>query len=171
MTSWRTKSSLSILIILTLAFSLLSVAKLKGENSPDSPAEQIAFLHLKVNANGITLLDQILAEGALKRPKSVTGSFGLGVRVLDERGASLFEEVVENPLVKRYEYEDPDNPGQIKSKLVFLDEAEFWVRIPLTSGSNRIEFRQEDRRPGEELLRPDPRLTGSIALAAVRGGN
>lgn len=149
-----------ILISIIVTCSVLAAEKSHG----DEADEKILFLHLNADSTGITLLDHIVAEGYLKRSKLPTRSYGLVFQVMDRSGENQFAAIVENPLLKKYEYEDPDRPGELKMKLIYLDEAEFWIRIPLRENMERVEFGLEDNRLSPTLTRPDKRLTGSIDL-------
>lgn len=149
-----------MLISAILTCSILAAEKSNGHEA----LEKILFLHLKADVTGITMVDHILAEGHLKKSKLPTRSYGLAFQVIDRSEENQFAAIVENPLLKKYEYEDPDRPGELKMKLVYLDEAEFWIRIPLSENMDRVEFRLEDNRLSPTLARPDQRLTGSIDL-------
>ena len=150
-----------LLLILTLLTGSVLGAEKSGRGEAD---ERILFLHLKADSSGIRLIDYTLANGHLKKSKVPTRSHGVAFQVIDQAGENQFESIIENPLVKKYEYEDPNRPGELKMKVLQLDEAEFWVRVPMAESMDRIEFRLVDNRLSPIARRLDNRLTGAIDL-------
>lgn len=160
------------LILIGYLIALLCSANMAAAgDDTESNSERILFLHLIADSTGISLVDQLVVEGSLKRPQGLVRSHGLGVAVLDGNGAIQFEQIVKNPLIDVYEYEDPDNPGELKMKVVERDQAEFWVRVPLTQSTDRIRFQLEDRRSSAPAPKLDSRLSSELDLSFLKETN
>ena len=108
----------------------------------DQEQEKILFLHLRIKGEVVTLLKCSTRPGVLKKPHHQKGELTLDLISAD--GAALWTTVMEDPRIQRFEYEDPDNPGQLKTKVVQLPETEFMVRVPYKKAAKRLViFRHE----------------------------
>lgn len=126
-------------------------------NAEEVPNEQILFVHLKITNGVVRLIESKAAPGHLK-PIIVAEKPGdLCLELTSTNGPPVWTGVVSDPLVRRYEYEDPDHPGQLKVKEVKLDQAEFTVRVP---------GRKEARLLN--IYRLEPPAAPSAAVAASR---
>ena len=90
-------------------------------------SQQIVFLHLRIREDTISLEDVTIRNGKLKQSRHDTPTTGMSYQVLTSKGNILWSGVTEDPLIRRYEYEDPLNPGKLKTKLVKLEEATFTI--------------------------------------------
>jgi len=99
---------------------------------------QILFLHLKVKDQIITLLDSAAVPGTLKPPRELNE--GLEYRLVSSTGEFLWKGGIDDPRVRRVEYDDPAQPGKLQVKFIRSDEAEFTVRVPVVSSAERVEF-------------------------------
>ena len=62
----------------------------------------------------------------------------------------LFQGRARDPLVERYEYEDPDEPGKIRVKEVRRESAEIVVRVPRKDEARVMRvYRRRPAAPGE----------------------
>jgi hypothetical protein len=68
--------------------------------------------------------------GRLKVPIAAEKQGELYLELISTNSVPIWTDVMPDPLVRRYEYEDPDHPGQLKVKEVKMDQAEFTVRVP-----------------------------------------
>lgn len=125
----------------------MTVGPAQAEEKSSQPGEGIVFLHLAIDSGGVRLLDSRVAEGTLKIEKIPSKTVGLRLSVKEESDQEYYRKVVLNPLIQRYEYEDPDNQNQLKSKVVILEEAEFWVRIPYRADAKSIAFSLTEGQP------------------------
>jgi hypothetical protein len=101
---------------------------------------KIIILHLRMKDNVITLVNAKVRPGFLK-PQRTTGVQGeILYDVTDMSGTSLWQGVSDNPSHRRYEYEDPDNPGKILSKVVDQNDSRFTIRIPYNPEITTISF-------------------------------
>ncbi len=89
----------------------------------------ILFLLLHTDGNSVTLKESTIVPGSLKRPRQLPGLNDIEYKVISSDSAVLFQGYINNPLVKRIEYEDADNPGQLKTKIIELPESDFMLRI------------------------------------------
>lgn len=92
--------------------------------------EQILFLHLKITNDVISLVESTAVPGHLKVPIAAEKQGDLYLELASTNSVPIWTDVMPDPLVRRYEYEDPDHPGQLKVKEVKLDQAEFTIRVP-----------------------------------------
>ncbi len=78
---------------------------------------------------------------------------------------------MDDPSVHRYEYEDPDRPGQLAIREVRTEKSEFVLRVPLMDGVDHIEFYRIDDMPGEVTKVAGARRSiGRIQLDSIGRG-
>ncbi|MGA2800861.1 MAG: hypothetical protein ABSE97_00590 [Verrucomicrobiota bacterium] len=93
--------------------------------------EKILFLHLKITNNVISVVESTAVPGHLKVPIAAEKQGDLYLELISTNSSvPIWTDVMSDPLVHRYEYEDPDHPGQLKVKEVKVDQADFTIRIP-----------------------------------------
>lgn len=99
-------------------------------NAQEAQDQQILFLHLQLTNGAVHLVASTNVPGHLK-PAIAAGKPGdLFLELVSTNSLSVWSGVVPDPLVRRYEYEDPEHPGRLKVKEVKLEQAEFTVRVP-----------------------------------------
>ncbi len=114
-------------------------------NAGENQGEQILFLHLKITNNVISLMESTAATGHLK-PTIITEKQGdLYLELTSTNSLPIWTDAVPDPLLRRYEYEDPDHPGQLKVKEVKLDQAEFTIRVPGRKEARRLNIYRLDQ--------------------------
>jgi hypothetical protein len=123
----------------------------------ESQGEQILFLHLKITNNVISLMESTAVTGHLKTTISSEKPGDLYLELTSTNSVPIWTNAVPDPLLRRYEYEDPDHPGQLKVKEVKLDQAEFTVRVPGRKEATHL-----------NIYRLDPPAAGSAAVALTR---
>jgi hypothetical protein len=99
-------------------------------NAEESQGEQIHFLNLKITNDVVSLVESTAVPGHLKVPIAAEKQGELYLELISTNSVPIWTDVMPDPLVRRYEYEDPDHPGQLKVKEVKMDQAEFTVRVP-----------------------------------------
>jgi hypothetical protein len=109
-------------------------------NAQKDDEGKILFLHLKMKDNTITLEKSTIRSGIVKQKKGVEKKGEIYYELLSSSNSLLWNGEMEDPIVKRFEYEDPDNPGQLKLKVVHLNEAYFTLRVPFKKEINHITF-------------------------------
>src|SRR5262245_34470664 len=161
--------------LLALIYLCVGVSELCAQ---PKEADQIIFLHLRMKDGTLTLVRSATVPGVLKSRRSADKKAPLQLEVETAKGASLWSETMSDPTVRRYEYEDPDNPGLIKSKVVQLNEVEFTVRVPFKKEARRLSFYRvsQPAAKGNRLIAPDVKsskpakeLIARIDLPAAEG--
>ena len=106
--------------------------------SAQEASPQILFLHLKLQSNQVALVSASTVLGTLKRIPATHGA--LDLEVATAAGQVLWTNSVADPALRRLEYEDPANPGQILAKEVPATNAEFMVRVPAFPNAHHVKF-------------------------------
>jgi len=114
-------------------------------NAGENQGEQILFLHLKITNNVISLMESTAATGHLKPTITAEKQGDLYLELTSTNSLPTWTDVVSDPLVRRYEYEDPDRPGQLKVKEVKVDQAEFTIRVPGRNGARQLNIYRLDQ--------------------------
>ena len=117
--------------------------------------ERILFLQLRIKDNVVSLLKASSRPGVLKRQPHKEE---LTLELLSPEGVSLWTAGVEDPGIQRFEYEDPDHPGELKTKVIETPDTEFTVRVPWKKGAKRLSVYRHER----------PSVSGKAPLAPVR---
>jgi hypothetical protein len=124
-------------------------------NVAGSQDDQILFLHLKITNGVVRVVESTVVPGHLKPAVTAEKPGDLYLELISTNRLTVWTGVVPDPLVRRYEYEDPDHPGQLKVKEVKLDQAEFTIRVPERSEARRL-----------DIYRMDPSADKSAAVAS-----
>ena len=124
----------------------------------------IMFLRLRFNGTSVGLVNATIRPGTLKKGRSARVRDGISYQVASASGQVLWSGSVEDPSVRRFEYEDPDHPGQIRTKTVSVDTAEFTVRIPVLKEMENIRF---DRRERTEVSRREKYGRQSLGVIVI----
>jgi hypothetical protein len=111
--------------------------------------EKFLFLTLRYKDGAITLVKSAVVSGTLKPQRNSARPDALQIHLEKTEGESAWSLVMDDPSVRRYEYEDPDQPGVIRSKEVRVNDTEFIIRAPLLPGVRHLAvYRQEPPAPG-----------------------
>ena len=121
-----------------LSFGLVLTIGLAEQVFAQVDPARIAFLHLKMDSNQVTLLSASVSPGVLKRFPEYRAAMDLEVATAS--GQVLWTNHVANPLIRRLEFEDPEHPGVILSREVQLTNAEFTIRVPALPGAHHVNF-------------------------------
>ena len=89
----------------------------------------------------------------------------------DKDGKVVYQGSFDDPLVKRLEYEDPDNPGKLKSITVFLDKAELTVRVPGDMNIENVSFYRLSTGSDIAAKKEMGRLIGTVPVTLRPGGD
>lgn len=107
------------------------------------------FLTLRYKDGVITVMKSAVVSGTLKPQRDSTKPDALQITLEKTEGESAWSVAMDDPSVRRYEYEDPQQPGVIRSKEVKRNDLEFIVRAPLLAGVRHLAvYRQEPPAPG-----------------------
>ena len=99
---------------------------------------RIAFLHLKLDSNQVTLVSASVSPGVLKRLPEYRAAIDL--ELATSAGLVLWSNSVPDPSLRHLEYEDPEHPGEIINKVVQLTNTEFTVRVPVLPDAHHVNF-------------------------------
>lgn len=124
---------------------VLLLGLLLNLNAEEGQDEQILFLHLKITNDVVSLVESTAVPGHLKIPIAAEKQGELCLELTSTNGVPIWTDVMPDPLVRRYEYEDPDHPGQLKVKEVKLDQAEFTIRVPGRKEAKRLNIYRLDQ--------------------------
>lgn len=101
-------------------------------------SDKIVFMKFKMTSNGITFSGYQLAEGKYTAVSFSTGE--INYEIINNYGSIINIGHINNPLLVRYEYEDPNNNGQLKSITIKKDYAVFFIRVPYNINISKINF-------------------------------
>ena len=152
-------------VVCGLVLLLGSSSKLNAQEARD---QQILFLHLRLTNGVVHLVASTAVPGRLKPAVTTEKPGDLYLELISTNRISVWTGVVSDPLVHRYEYEDPDHPRQLKAKVVKLDQAEFTVRVPGRKEANQLNiYRLEPpaTQSGMAASRQARTLLGTIQLS------
>lgn len=153
------------------AFLVFILAAANSLPAQTPSAAQIVFLKFKMTNDTLTLVQSALRPGVLKQKRGGETRGEISYEVRSSSGKLLWREAMEDPLLQRFEYEEPANPGQIKIKAVKLNEAEFTLRLPFKPEAHRIEFyRQNSPEANQGRLKASRRVTLGSMLLQPKGG-
>ena len=147
-------------------------AQVQGPDvSTTNRADGILFLHLRRDTNGIVLLDSNVRPGRLK-PQASRGDIEFETASAGDAGDAgdagiLDRGLIQDPLVQRFEYEDPESPGRIKVKIVERPSAEFFIRVPNREAAKTIRFY---RKPRQEPGRLAPQAARELISEVILPG-
>lgn len=145
------------------------VSNLSAEEGPD---QQILFLHLRLTNGVVHLVESTAVPGHLKPAVTSKKQGDLYLELVTTNNLPIWTDVVPDPLVRRYEYEDADHPGQLKVKEVKLDQAEFTVRVPGRTEANQLNIyrlEQPGTRSAAMASSPTRTLLSTLPLHVPEG--
>lgn len=143
------------LLILSLFLSSCTWARQTDRAALTENADHaLLFLVFKIRKNAgqdgssIELLSKTQGAGKVKQIKTSlpAANHFLGIDVYRENKV-VYTMTIDHPLYKRVEY--ADETGKLASKDIELDEAEFFIRMPVQGDAVKI---SETIRPGAEKL-------------------
>jgi hypothetical protein len=110
---------------------------------------QFLFLTLRYKDGIITVVKSAMVSGTIKPQRNSTKTDALHITLEKAEGETAWSLAIDDPSVRRYEYEDPQQPGVIRTKEVKVNDIEFIVRAPLVAGVRHLTvYRQEPPSPG-----------------------
>jgi hypothetical protein len=131
--------------------TILSPARLVADDSTN----QFLFLTLRLKGGTATLEKAQKVSGRLKKQLDSTDAESLLINLEKSSGEESWSVTIADPSIERLEYEDPDQPGALKSKVVQLDDVEFVVRAPLIVGVRQLAVYRKEKKespPGKSSL-------------------
>lgn len=127
-------------IKLLLLTCLLISLSLISEASNNSKSEKTLFLSLTYDGQNFVIEKSQILDSPLKvnRHRKLDKEFRITLN--DINSDELFVESLENPLVKEYEVEDPENPGHFIKKVITVPSVTFDLRLPFSNKVKTIEL-------------------------------
>jgi len=159
----RDFETFSIVWILALLF--LAPLSVDADDSPSS--SKIAFLRLYIDSTGFRLVDASIVNGSLKSPRGESILKEYSYELVGIDSTVLFKGEFENPLIKRYEYENPDHPGQILVKVVEIPSSEITIRVPVKPAMYRLHIYRTERASARGNARPERKLITGILVESI----
>jgi hypothetical protein len=130
-------SSRTVLLAIGLITMLFVSASLDTRAQGDT-TNQFLFLTLRLKNGTVTLEKAQTVAGTLKPQLNSTDERPLLITLEQTKDIAQWSLAIEDPSVQRLEYEDPEHPGMLKSKLVVIEDIEFIVRTPLITGVRHL---------------------------------
>ena len=157
-------------IILIGLVSILST--LENQSLAQQKVDQkIVFLSLRFKDNNIILQKTSMKPGTLKQQRITERRSGIRYKVVSASGATLWQTTIDDPMIQRFEYEDPGHAGQLKTKIVKLNDVEFSIRFPYDERIHHITFnRVEPLTLEQPKQNSNLKFLGTIELNLKGGG-
>ena len=134
---------ISRIILLAIGLmTMLTVMTPLGAHAGDN-TNQFLFLTLRLKDGVVTLEKAQLVTGTLKPQQNSTEEKPLLITLEQTKGIAQWSLTMDDPSVQRLEYEDPQQPGALKTKLIATDDIEFIVRTPLISGVRHLAIHRQ----------------------------
>ena len=135
---------LSLRIFSAFLGLLLLLTAARAEDEP----KQFLFLTLRLRGNVVTLEKARVVQGTLKPQKDSTDEDPVIIALEEVEGKERWTIAINDPSIERLEYEDPQQPGVIKSTVVHNDDVEFIARVPLMADIHHVAvFRRQKQAP------------------------
>ncbi|HMJ88789.1 MAG TPA: hypothetical protein VK530_03175 [Candidatus Acidoferrum sp.] len=112
--------------------------------------EGIWFLHLRMTNGQVVLVNQKKTPGVLKRSRGADAARAVQIELQSANGATVWSQTIDDPAVRRIEYEDPQQPGKLRAREVILTNVEFTVRVPFRSDARAAVVSRRHRNPQPE---------------------
>jgi hypothetical protein len=149
---------------------LLAVALLTAIRCAAGEEDKILFFHLKLTDQIVTLVDSTVRPGRLKEVSVPEKRGTIYLELTSTNGTALWSDVMADPAIRRFEYEDPDQPGNIKAKEVITTVNEFTVRVPFHKGAQQLKLFLLDKpanRLEAAVSRPARKALGTVGVPAL----
>ena len=143
----------------SLAALVLTLASAAGQPSPPA-GDAFYLLTFRMTTGEVAMVRSQLVPGTLKSQPAPRSPAPLLVALEDTNRRELATARLDDPSVRRYEYEDPDHPGAIQFKVVPVEDTEFMIRIPRPAGATHVAVYREATvagTPGSEKAKPPER--------------
>jgi hypothetical protein len=147
----RSTPLLRLCLQLGLLLGLLTCSSVRAEEEG-----KFLFLTLRLKDGVVTVVKSAVVSGTLKPQRNSTKSDALHIQLEKNEGESAWSVAIDDPSVQRHEYEDPQQPGGIRSKEVKLADVEFIVRAPLLTDVRHL-----------AVYRNEPPASGAKASAVA----
>ncbi|HJW31321.1 MAG TPA: hypothetical protein VJ508_18965 [Saprospiraceae bacterium] len=134
-------------------------------HAQDNDSDKMIFLRLRLKNDVISLIGKTIRHGKFKQSRLERTRDGIRYTITSSTGESLATGFIEDPSLRRYEYEDSTQAGHIKTKVVEVPDVEFTLRIPVRTGMQSITFDRLKSRAVQQGQSSYQRI-GSIRVTA-----
>ena len=128
------------LILLQILILFLAVTIFASNNQQTLKSNKTLFLTLIYDGEKVVLEQSRVIDSSVKQKRLANLSKAIKIDLKNINSNILMQESIDDPLVKIYEVEDPDNPGQFLQKVVTLSNTTFNLRLPYFDELETIEF-------------------------------
>jgi hypothetical protein len=101
---------------------------------------RLRALTFTMDAGGVRLDRSVVAPGRAKAPPRSIEPYRLEFEVYDARGEKRYAGSIDHPLHRRFEYEDPAQPGALRAMTEDVADEVFQIRLPDTFATAQIAF-------------------------------
>ena len=108
--------------------------------SYSQPGEKILFLKFRMKNNNISLVQAKVRPGHLKLTPGGPGMETIRYVVLSGSGDTQWVGTMQDPGIRRLEFEDTVHPGHMMKKFVNQSDTKFTLRVPLLPDAKEILF-------------------------------
>ncbi len=124
----------------------------------------IIFLQLHIDKDSISLIKSVVVPGVIKQPRAGSSYRDIYYEVESKTGSVIASGTVDNPLIRRVEYEDPDNPGALKTKVMEMSEADFVLRLNYSDDIEAVSFFKVTSNRNDPGEKPSQELLGRVLI-------
>jgi hypothetical protein len=133
--------------------------------------DKILFLRFRMRDDSITIVQSNIRAGFLKPIIDAGKAGGIEYQCRSSVGSLISRGIIDDPSSRRYEFEDPDQPGRLKVKVVSFNDVKFTLRIRFEKEISRIEFyRIRIPEPSSRLQKKVKVFLGSVNIHPNGGG-
>ena len=136
----------------------------------ESGTAGIIFLQLHIDKDSISLIESITVPGTLKQPRAGSISRDIYYEVESKTGSVITSGTVDDPLIRRVEYEDPDNPDLLITKVIELSEADFVLRLDFKDDIESVSFYKLTSNRNDSSEKPSQEFLGRVTVDLNAGG-
>lgn len=144
--------SLQVKTAIIVSLTLIGVIVMMFAVPQQLPAEVecgVVFVRLHMTPEGISLVEYSCVSGQLKQPRESQNIKEITWEAMSSSDSVITKGSLDNPLIRRFEYEDPNNPGNLVSRTVELNEAYFVIRMPFSYDIKSLSFYRKEHKSGD----------------------
>ena len=125
---------------------------------------RIQFLDLRMKDDTITLISACHCSGTVKASRSGLRRGPLEYEVLNSKGELLWRDSIEDPSMRKFEYVDSLETGNLKDQQIRLDESEFALKFPWNPQARQVRFYRRSTLASVTEQSAERTLLGSVDL-------
>jgi len=157
-------------LILVACFVALAMFFSIPVQADEGDGTGIIFLQLHIAKDTLSLVKSTIVSGTVKQPRVMSRAAGIYYEVESESDSVIASGIVDDPLIRHLEYEDPDNPGTLKSKVVQLTETDFVLRLRYSEDIESVSFYRMEAGANKAGERVSQEFLGKVSVDLDAGG-